>query len=133
MIHKADIKKEVISQFENDNRILSVYLLGSALTGTMNKDSDIDLGLLLDNDNSITALERLKLGNNLAYNLGYNVDLGVISSNNLVYASEAIFCGEILYANDLDQSYLKTSTLLGMYLRFNESRQEILDAYKIII
>ncbi len=116
--------------FENEPDILAVYLLGSALNSTMRPDSDIDLGLMIKPGSKMSSLIRAKLAGVLSYEMGRNVDLGEVSSSNLVYAREAFFKGKLLYTKDKEMANLYRANLLGMYLQYNIDRQEVVDAYR---
>jgi len=111
-------------------RLLAVYLMGSGARGELRKDSDIDLGLLLEPGENMGPLERTHLANRMSYSLKRCVDLGMIDSKNLVYAKEALLFGKRIYIKNESRAALAAATLLGMYLRFNEDRREVLDAYR---
>lgn len=111
-------------------RVLAVYLLGSGARGELRKDSDIDLGLLLEPGEKMSSLEKTGLANHLSYILGRCADLGFINSKNLVYAKEALLYGRQIYVRNMSRAALAAATLLGMYVRFNEDRKEVLDAYR---
>jgi len=120
----------ILEQLQKDDRILAAYLMGSAATGNMRPDSDIDLAVLIDGYKNFTELERLKLASDLAFELGIPVDIGEISSKNLVYSKEAVLGGLRIYARNESEADLKISTILGMYMVFNEDRKEVLNAYR---
>lgn len=130
MTLKEKVISIVPSFVQDDSRILSVFLLGSVNSGNVSSRSDIDLGILLEQGEKFPILDRVYLGNSLSYELGREVDLGEISSRNLIYASEALLKGDIIYSRDSDRINLRRATLLGMYFNFNEDRKEILDAYR---
>ena len=119
-----------IEKIRDDRRILALYLLGSAQTGTMRPDSDVDLALLLEAGREMSPLERADLAAVVSSLLRRDVDLGELSSRNLVYAKEAILKGRRLFARDAARADLHETTLLSMYARFNEDRREVLDAYR---
>ena len=88
---ETGIKLEMILPiFENDPRFLALYLLGSAVSGRMRPDSDVDLAVLLEPGHELPALERAELAVLAALELRRDVDLGELGSRNLVYAREAI-------------------------------------------
>lgn len=58
------------------------------------------------------------------------MDLGEISSRNLVYAREVLLTGIPVYRKDSERVDLLRANLLGMYIQFNLDRKEVLDAYK---
>jgi len=119
--------KEILS---GDARILAVYLLGSAIRGKLGSESDIDLALMLEAGAEMSSLERLKIANDLAYKLERSVDMGEISSANLVYSREAFLTGVPVFQRNPEKASLRRAGLLGMYIQFNLDRKEILDAYK---
>jgi hypothetical protein len=79
----------------------------------------------------ISALDRADFAHVLSYRLGRSVDAGELSSRNLVYANETIHKGVRLYTRDADAADLYAATLLGMYVVFNEGRQEIMRGYTV--
>ena len=124
------IKDNVMKIADKEPDILAVYLLGSARNGYLRQDSDIDLGIMLEPGKKISSLKRIELANKLSYELRRTVDMGVVSSGNLVYAREAMLKGDILYQKDLDKTNLYRANLLGMYIQFNQDRQEVVHAYR---
>lgn len=117
-------------RLEQDKRVLAAYLLGSAASGRMRPDSDLDLALMTMPDVKLPPLDRIALAAELGLEVGIVVDIGELSSGNLVYAKEAILTGRRIFTRDSFQTDLKACTLLGMYCRFNEERHEVLDAYR---
>jgi predicted nucleotidyltransferase len=95
---EADLIKAVDGALDKEIRVLAVYLLGSGARGELRKDSDIDLGLLLEPGEKMSPMERTGLANRLSYSLGRCADLGLINSRNLVYTKEALFTGKRIYA-----------------------------------
>jgi predicted nucleotidyltransferase len=124
------ISAAVRTQVEKDERILAVLLLGSAARGDMRPDSDIDLALMAVPGDKTDVLERSQMAGELSYELARSVDVGEISSKNLVYAREALLKGTLLFCRDIEKFNLARVSILGMYLQFNLDRKEILDAYR---
>ena len=120
----------LINLLAADPRIAAVYLLGSAVSGNMRPDSDIDLALLPERGCRLGSTDLLELASRLAMLAGRPVDLGLLSSKNLVYAREALMTGRRLFCRDDVFTETTAATLLGMYLKFNEDRREVLDAYR---
>ena len=58
-----------------------------------------------------------------------SVDLGVLSSHNLIYASEALLKGKRFFCRDAFQTDLAAATLLGLTARYKFERKEIVNAY----
>ncbi len=127
------VKKVVTAYAAQDERILAVYLLGSVARGQQRPDSDIDIGLLLEPgpEHRISAIERTQIANELSVTFTRTVDIGEISSKNLVYSYEALLTGIPLYKRDEYRADLARANLLGMYLQFNIDRREVLDAYSV--
>lgn len=127
----AAVKKVVTAYAAQDKRILAVYLLGSVARGQERPDSDIDIGLLLEPgpEHHLSAIERTQIANELSVTFTRTVDIGEISSKNLVYSYEALLTGIPLYKRDEYRADLARANLLGMYLQFNIDRREVLDAY----
>jgi predicted nucleotidyltransferase len=116
--------------FQNDSRVLAVFLFGSAARNTMRSDSDIDLALILYPGLSLDILDRTDMAGKISYELQRTVDLGEISGRNLIYAREALLTGFPVFIKDSDKLNLVRANLLGLYLRFNEDRKEVMDAYR---
>lgn len=125
-----EIKDSVERMAEKETNILAVYLLGSAARGTLRADSDIDLGVMIEPGLKISTLKRTELANSLSYKLRRTVDMGEISSKNLIYAREALLKGILIYTKNQNRVNLYRSNLLGLYIQFNFDRQEVVDAYR---
>jgi len=129
---REDILKSVetvLSSSAIKDIVLSVYLLGSAAKGQMRKDSDIDLALLPFPGMKINDKQRLQLSSELSFLLRWVIDMGVISSADLVYARESLLNGICLYRNNIDLNTIEKNRLISMYYQFNEDRQEVIIAY----
>jgi len=117
-------------EIDRDPRILSAYVLGSAVSGRMRPDSDLDIAVLpVATAGLLHQVDIAELSATLSLAAGRVVDLGVLSSRNLIYASEAILKGERFFCRDTFQADLAAATLLGLFIQFNFERREILDAY----
>ncbi len=116
-------------QINSDPRILSAYALGSAVSGRMRPDSDLDIAILPAAGVLLSQVDIMELSAALSLAIGRNVDLGVLSSHNLIYSSEAILKGERLFCRDAFQGDLAAATLLGLAAWFEFERREIVNAY----
>ena len=114
---------------ESESGLLAAYLLGSIINGSMRADSDIDIGLMMEPGLKMSGLTRVKLSGRFSNEMGRTVDLGEISSKNLVYAREALLKGKLIYTKNEDRANLYRANLLGMYLQYNIDRQEVVNAY----
>ncbi len=66
----------------------------------------------------------------LGYQFGYDFDLGILDSNNLIYAKEAIFNGKSIYIREFSETTIRVNSLISMYYYFQEERKVVLDAYR---
>jgi uncharacterized protein len=123
------VENTVTSLFAAHQDILAVFLLGSAVAGNFRSDSDIDLAILPEGGKRINVSDRLALSNALSYKFSRPVDLGQITSENLVFAREALLKGRPVFLRDPDRVNLIRANLLGMYIQFNLDRKEVVDAY----
>lgn len=114
----------------NEGLIAAVYLMGSAATGTLRPDSDIDIAILPADGCRISLDARLQLISALTLELGRDVDIGIIDSKNLIYASEAILKGKRIVTADQDYVAMTETRLLGCYLQFREDRRVVEEAYR---
>ena len=127
---ETNIQKVCERYLLSDARILSVFLLGSAARDALRPESDIDIGVMCEFGDALGQLELAEYAAKLSYELKRSVDLGLISSSNLVYACEALLTGKVLADKNPDRTALQRAALLGMYLQFNRDRQEVIDAYR---
>ena len=115
--------------FEADRRLDAAYALGSAVRGELRASSDIDIALLPASRATLTAHDLAELAGRFTDIAGRPVDLGVLSSRNLVYAHQAILTGKCVWRRAGADTGLRIATLLGLYARFQFERREVLDAY----
>jgi predicted nucleotidyltransferase len=123
--------ENIIALVKADARVAALYLLGSAARGTLRADSDIDLAILPESGCAPGPVERAQLAGQIAYTIGREVDLGLVSSQNLVYSRQALLTGRLLFSRDLYYTELMAASLLGLYDRFQGERKELIDAYRI--
>jgi len=109
--------------------VLAAVVHGSALTARFHRDSDVDVALLLATPTTLDAVTRLLLGAELQNLLGYTVDLGILSHDNLIYAKEVIVHGQPLFCHDQYQYDLFAATALALYGQLRFERREVEAAY----
>mgnify|MGYP001602871500 CR=1 FL=1 len=107
----------------------AAYLLGSAAENRLREDSDVDIAILLRKSSSITGEERLALSAALARVCHRSVDLGVLSTRNLVFAKEAVAKGRLLAERDHVVTATFAMHVLSMYAALQVARREVLHAY----
>ena len=109
--------------------VSAAYLLGSAARDQLRGDSDVDVAILLSRRGRLAPDERIALTAELAATFGRPVDLGVLSTANVVYAKEAVVTGRLLFARDPNEAAEFAMLALSMYASLQESRREVLRAY----
>ena len=129
MITFNEIETIVSDYFANLTNVYGVYLHGSFAKNTTHLNSDIDIGIMSDFI-KFNKIELLRMASDLEIKLGRVVDLGIISSENLVYSKEAIHNGKCIHCTDNNKRMLMEATLLAMYVELQEERKEILNAYR---
>jgi hypothetical protein len=73
--------------------------------------------------------QRLALTAELARTFGRPVDLGVLSTANVVYAKEAVVHGRILFERSHTMTARFAMLTLSMYASLQAARREVLQAY----
>lgn len=121
---------QLVEALECDRRICAAFLLGSAVSDRMRPESDVDIAILPISGQKLNDMDKLALAAELSLQSGKPVDIGILSSQNLVYAKEAILTGKEIFTKDRKYTDLMTTTFLGMYIMFQEERREVLDAYR---
>jgi predicted nucleotidyltransferase len=107
----------------------AAYLIGSAATGRLRGDSDVDVAILPSRSGTFSVNQRLALTAELATLFGRPVDLGVLSTANVVYAKEAVVNGRILFERSRHVNARFAMLALSMYASLQEARREVLRAY----
>ena len=92
-------------------------------------DSDVDIAILQNRHARLSAEERLALTADLAHCLGRPVDLGMLSTTNVVYAKEAVATGRLLFERDRTETARFEMLAFSMYASLQEARREALRAY----
>ena len=123
------IIEQVRSLLGKHSAIAAVYLLGSAATGGLRDDSDIDIALLPLCEQVISVQSRLEMVALLEGQLNRTVDVGVITVNNLIYASEAILKGQRILTAQKEYTEAMETRLLGCYLTLRQDRKKVEDSY----
>ncbi|WP_143012167.1 type VII toxin-antitoxin system MntA family adenylyltransferase antitoxin [Desulfuromonas thiophila] len=126
------LEKYLRSVLAGQSDVAAVYLLGSALSGKMRRDSDIDLALLPVTGQKISMRTRLELAAQLEERLNRTIDIGVITAQNLVYAREAILNGRRLVTLHRDDTEAAETRLLGSYFTFRQDRKEVEESYRVV-
>ena len=119
-------KKQIQQTLQSEiKQLKAIYLFGSYVDGSANKQSDIDLAFL--SDSAPTAIQKWEIANTLANLLGADIDLVDIAETDTIFRYQIISTGERLYGSGYELEAFETQTY-GIYLHFQEERKPILDA-----
>jgi predicted nucleotidyltransferase len=116
-------------RLEREPVVAAVYLLGSAAAGRLRADSDLDIALLPARGSSILPEQRFALAADLEDLVGRVVDVGILSTANLVYAKEAVANGRVIFERDPAARARFVALVFSMYADLQENRREVLHAY----
>ena len=126
----ADSAVEAVAdRLRRTGKIAAAYLLGSAASGRLRSDSDVDIAMLPVRGTLLGAEERLSLAADLGRITGRTVDLGILHTGNLVYAKEAVANGRLILDHDASARARFAMLTLSMYASLQETRRVVLDAY----
>lgn len=106
---------------------LGIYAFGSQVQGTANKDSDLDLAVLVAG--YAQPLELWELANQLANNLGVEVDLLDLRAASTVMQYQVITTGIRLWKKDL-QTELFEMYILSAKTELDTARRGLLNDIK---
>jgi len=108
--------------------VMAVYLFGSAVSGKMHPESDIDIAVLTD---SPIEPERLwKLAQDIAAMVGREVDLIDLRTTSTVMRMQIIKVGKRLYCRDQAACGAFEDFVFSDFARLNEERAGILEDIK---
>ena len=116
-------------RFAREPTIMAVWILGSAVSDRLREDSDVDFAIFYTPGTvrDLAALGGLVL--DLERVLGRTVDLGQLSSRNVVYAVQATQHGKLLYARDPLEATAFAGRMQSLYLDLKHDRKIVEDAY----
>lgn len=113
----------------DEPRILAAYLHGSFGAPAFRKDSDVDCALLLYPGQGISALETMNIASRLSALLKCSLDLGVLTTRNLVYFTQAIYNGHRVLCRDESLADALVANAFSLYGKLKEDRREVDAAY----
>jgi len=102
-----------------------IYLFGSAKTGKMRPDSDVDLAFF--SDKHFDDYEVFLVAQELAEVLGREVDLINLGQASEVFRAEIVGSREVIFESDVQRRYWFEMNALMDFALLNERRQPILD------
>lgn len=109
--------------------LVAAYAHGSIVTTRFRADSDVDCALLFPPGHSFNAPLRRQLEADLAVAVGRTVDVGILSSDNLVYFAETIRHGRRIFCADETLADELVGRALSLYARLKEDRRAVEAAY----
>ncbi|MDQ4424727.1 MAG: nucleotidyltransferase domain-containing protein [Thalassolituus sp.] len=104
-----------------------LYLFGSQASGDARPDSDWDIAFLADGD--LDNVSRWHIAEELAAELGQDVDLVDLKEASTVLKMQIVQNGRLLYGDSLGADLFEASTMT-QYGHLQESRADILKAYE---
>ena len=125
----TSILQSLATRLGEIGEIDAAYLMGSAASGQLRSDSDLDIALLPTRGAQFPGRRLAELAADLETVAGLPVDLGILHTGNLVYAKETVSRGKLFYESDPAARRRFAMLALSMYAELQETRREILDAY----
>lgn len=123
------IKKVLVKELLRVPSVCAAFIHGSVVTGCVHPDSDVDIAILPVHGGKITAGEKMGIVGDLESLIGRKVDIGVMSTGNLIYVKEVVEHGELLFTRNSFFSECFLTTCLSMYVDLQQDRREVLYAY----
>jgi predicted nucleotidyltransferase len=102
-----------------------VYIFGSTIKGTSNRNSDIDIAYL--SDQNFDEYEIFMLAQELADIINIDVDLIDLKKASTVFQGQIVSTGRVIYCVDNIKRMDYEMRALKMYAKLNEERQFIID------
>lgn len=103
-----------------------IYLFGSRAGGQVLTESDWDLAVLADTH--LDSVERWQLAQNLASELGCDLDLVDLTTASTVIRMQVVSTGQLIFGEQYDADVFETQ-VYSMYGRLQESRQDIVQDF----
>jgi predicted nucleotidyltransferase len=123
-----DIEAKIISLLTANGDLKAIYLYGSVLTEYFNKESDIDIALLLNEKLDSKAL--FDLSAQLSFALKRDIDLvqldkvSTVLQFQIIQTGKRIFCKDTIFCNRYE------SQIFCAYVELNEMRKPYFDEIK---
>lgn len=110
--------------------LIAIYLHGSAVKNGLRPDSDLDLALLFEHDKVPDAKTIFIVKPEIEEVACKVVDLGILTTENPVFAKEVIISGKRLFCDDIFACEQFEMYIFSFYGKLNDERKQILDSYQ---
>lgn len=124
-----DSDLQIIKEFLKEQ--VGAYLIiifGSAASGQLRTNSDIDIAFA--NDNKMEAKEMFALAQGLADKLGRDVDLVDLQQASTVFQMQIVSRGRVIYDDKPEKRQQLFMLIFKQYARLNEERAIVLQKIK---
>ena len=108
--------KKLKKIFAEYNKIKAAYLFGSCATGKQNRNSDLDIGILLAED--YDEMIKLDILTKLTKSNFDNVDLVIINNVSILVKYEVIKHNQLIYCKEDFDSSAYFSKIIRLFLDF---------------
>nr|WP_248562695.1 nucleotidyltransferase domain-containing protein [Niallia sp. NCCP-28] len=119
------MEQTIIDYLHSKVSPLFIILFGSTVKGNVHSESDIDIAFLSENLN-FDKYTLFMFAQELAANLGRDVDLIDLNQASTVFQAQVVQTGKIIYCSDTRKKAEFEIKVLKMYAKLNEERSEIL-------
>lgn len=125
----STIEEALVRRLKNETDIIAVWGLGSAFSGSMRADSDLDLAVLCDFSFESDWERWGALIFDLGSIAGRAVDIGRLSTRSLIYAYQAVSTGRLLYSRDSQAVDRFVGLVFSLYADLKSDRKVVEEAY----
>lgn len=123
-IRASDLKKTVMTIRDHLPAVEAIYIFGSAVSGLLDRTSDIDLAFL--SKDKPDAKQVLAIKGDLGLLLKRDIDFVDLFRADTVTKAQVITGGELLYAQQANRVAHFETVALSQYAHLNEERAEII-------
>lgn len=120
-----ELEQKIISYLSDKISPFLIILFGSSVNGATHPESDIDIAFLSDNK-KLDKYLLFMTAQELAAQIGQDVDLIDLSSASTVFQAQIVHTGKIIYCTNERKKAEFQIKALKMFTKLNEERHEIL-------
>ena len=123
---KTHSKNRIAAYFQNKKDIIAVYLFGSQVKEHVRKDSDIDIGIVMDGKHDAGQAEKkMQYQTELSRQLNGDVHIVVLNASGEAIVNQVFSKGECLLANDPRKLSLFKMTMIARIADFRSYQDKI--------